>query len=204
MDIIIGCESSGIVRDAFIAKGHNAISCDLLPTESPGPHIEGDIWGILNRKWDLGIFFTPCTYSCNSGIRWLTNKDGTINSERWGKMEYYAGMLRAALMSNIDEVACENPVPHRHAVKVIGRKYDHTFQPYQFGEDASKRTCLWLKSLPHLQPTSYFPPKIINGRKIWGNQTPSGQNKLGPGPERAKLRSRTYQGVAEAMADQWG
>jgi len=192
MKILIACEFSGIVRDAFAAKGYDVISCDLLPTERPGKHYQGDVMDIINNNFNLGLFFTPCTYSCNSGIRWMYNADGSINKERFKNMQYYAGMIRIALNSNIPLVGCENPIPHHFAIKEIGRKYDQIIQPWQFGHGEQKATCLWLKGLPRLQPTN-----IVEGReqRIW---------KMPPSKDRAKERSRTLAGIANAMADQWG
>ena len=160
MKILIACEFSGIVRDAFKAKGHDVMSCDLLPTERPGKHYQGDFMDIINDGFDLGMFFTPCTYSCNSGIRWMYNKDKSINKERFEKMEHYAGMIRIALNSKIPLVGCENPIPHRFAINVIGRKYDQIVQPWMFGHGEQKATCLWLKGLPKLRPTN-----IVTGRE---------------------------------------
>lgn len=192
MRVLIACEFSGIVRDAFIAKGHDAISCDLLPTERPGPHYQGDVFDIINDGFDLMIAHPPCTYLCNSGVCWL-HKD----KERWTLMEDGALFFKALLNANIPKIAIENPVMHKYAVEIIGRRQDQSIQPWQFGHDASKRTCLWLKNLPLLEPT-----KIITKDK-YANQTPSGRCKLGPSPDRWKLRSKTYQGIADAMAEQW-
>lgn len=192
MKVLIGCEYSGTVRDAFLANGHDAISCDLLPTDSPGPHYEGDVFDIINNGFDLAIFFTPCTYSCNSGVRWFYNPDGSINEERFEGCKKYATMIRTALLSKIEKVACENPIPHKHALFFIGRKYDQIIQPWQFGHGETKATCLWLKNLPKLKPEN-----IVEGRegKVW---------KMSPTPDRGKLRSKTYSGIADAMANQWG
>ena len=200
MNILIACEFSGRVRDAFRAKGHNAWSCDLLVSDKgPYHHIMGDVLhvlqGMLQNKWewDLLIAFPPCTYLCNSGVRWLKT-----DPERQAKLNYAAMFFRTLLECDVPKIAIENPIPHKYAVELIGRKYDQIIQPWQFGEDASKSTCLWLKDLPKLEPT-----KIIR-RKRYANQTPSGQNKLGPSVDRARLRSITYQGIADAMAEQWG
>ena len=184
MNVLIACEHSGRVREAFRAKGHDAWSCDLIPSDDNSKyHIQNDIINLLDpfEQWDMMIAFPPCTYLCNSGVRWL--KD---NSERRAKMHYAAMFFRNLL---------ECPVP-KIAIERIGRKYDQIIQPWQFGEDASKATCLWLKGLPKLDPT-----KIIR-RKRYANQTPTGQNKLGPSADRARLRGITYQGIADAMADQ--
>jgi len=195
--ILVACEYSGRVRDAFNNAGHDAISVDLLPTESPGPHHQGDIKEFLtqtNEKFDLMIAHPPCTYLANSGVSWLHRQEG-----REALMVEGAEFFRFFLeYDEIPHIAVENPVMHKYAVSIIGRKHDATIQPWQFGEDASKRTCLWLKNLPPLQPTD------IIKKERYANQTPGGQNKLGPSPDRWKLRSATYQGIADAMATQWG
>jgi len=196
MKILIGHERSGKVRDAFIKKGHNAMSCDLLPSDSPGPHYQGDILDILDDGWDVGIFFPDCTYLCSSGLHW--NKR---IPEREYKTEAALQHVRLLLNANIEKISLENPIG---CISTQIRKPDQIIQPYNFGEDASKRTCLWLKNLPLLIPTKYIKPRIINGKKRWGNQTDSGQNKLGPSKDRAYIRSITYQGIADAMAEQWG
>lgn len=188
MKIGILCEFSGIVRDAFIKKGHDAILCDLLPSNFDGPHIQGDC-----LEQDLLICHPPCTYLCNSGVHWLNRKEG-----RWDMMRKAALFFKALLELPVDHICVENPVMHKYALEIIGRNYDQTIQPWQFGEDASKRTCLWLKGLPKLIPTN-----IIKKDK-YSNQTPSGQNNLGPSKDRWKLRSKTYTGIANAMVNQWG
>ena len=193
MRVLIGCEFSGIVCEAFRKKGHDAWSCDLLNTEgNPNYHIKDDVLNHLDKNWDLGIFHPPCPRLCNSGVSWL-HKD----PNRWKLMNDDAEFFLKLLNSPIDKICVENPVPHKYAVAKIG-KYTQTIQPWQFGEDASKRTCFWLKNLPNLEPTN------IIKKKIYANQTPSGQNKLGPSPNRWRERSRTYQGIADAMAEQWG
>ena len=206
MNILVACEFSGKVRDAFIKKGHEAWSCDLLEAEGEykGNHYQGNILDILacqsaNQKWDMLIAHPPCTYLANSGVRWLHD-----NPERFKHMENGAKFFRHLLESDIPQIAVENPVIHKYARAIIGRGHDQIIQPYEFGHNASKQTCLWLRGLLQLKPTNYYPPRIVNGKKRWGNQTDSGQNKLTPSPIRGKLRSITYSGVAEAMADQWG
>lgn len=188
---IIIAEESGVVREEFKKLGHDVISCDLLPTAIPGKHYQGDFMDIISDGFDFAIAFTPCTYSSNSGVRWLKNKDGSINIHRYQKMIHYASMIKLIEMSGIKLTACENPIPHKYALEYIGRKYDQIIQPYQFGHGEQKATCLWLKGFPKLEPT-----KIVEGReqKIW---------KMSPGPERSKLRSKTYPGIAKAMAEQW-
>lgn len=197
MNILIACEFSGTVRDSFIKKGHSVLSCDLLPTEKKGPHYQGDIENVLYQDWDLIIAHPPCTYFANSGVSWL-HKDPA----RWIRLDEAAEFFKKFLDHPCEKIAVENPVPHKYAVERINdRKYTQTIQPWQFGHPESKRTCLWLKGLPELQPTNIL-EKPANGK--WDNQTPSGQNKLGPSEDRAKIRSLTYQGIADAMAEQWG
>ena len=184
MRVLIACEFSGIVRDAFLAKGHDAISCDLLPTESPGPHIQGDVTPHLSKSWDLVIAHPPCTFLCLSGVRWLYSQPG-----RWAKMEEAAQFFTLCLNANSPLIAVENPVMHSLAKL---RKPNFTIQPWQFGHGEIKRTCFWTKNLPRLEPT-----KIVSGRE-------PRLHKLGPSKDRAKLRSITYKGIAQAMAEQWG
>ncbi len=187
MKVLIACEFSGIVREAFLAKGHDAWSCDLLSTEIPGNHIIGDVLAVLDKGWDMMIAHPPCTYLANSGVRWLYEQ-----SKRWIDLIDGAVFFRRLLTANISQIGIENPIPHKYAVEIIGEKYDQLIQPYQFGHGETKATCLWLKNLPNLQPT-----KLVNGReqKMW---------KLPPTDDRWKLRSKTYQGIADAMAEQWG
>lgn len=196
MKILIACEFSGTVRDAFIRRGHQAMSCDLLPTEAPGPHYQGDIMDIINNEWDMMIAHPPCTYLCSSGLHWNKRRP-----ERAQMTEDALRFVQALLDAPIPRIALENPIG---AISTRIRKPDQTIQPYHYGHDASKATCLWLKNLPLLTPTQMIEPRIINGKPRWGNQTDSGQNKLPPSADRWKLRSETYQGIAEAMANQWG
>jgi hypothetical protein len=196
MRVLIACEYSGIVRDAFAAKGHDALSCDLLPTEKPGKHYQGDIIDVLNDGWDLMIAHPPCTFLCSSGLHWNKKRP-----ERAQMTLDALSFVRLLLDAPIPKIALENPIG---AISTKIRKPDQTIQPYQFGHDASKATCLWLKNLPPLRPTQYVEPRIIDGKPRWGNQTDSGQNKLPPSKDRWKIRSETYQGIAEAMANQWG
>lgn len=196
MRVLVACEFSGVVRDAFLRRGHDAVSCDLLPTESPGPHIVGDVLAVLGGGYDLMIAHPPCTYLCSSGLHW--------NGRVAGRAERTAAALdfvRALLDAPIPRIAIENPVG------CIGsriRPADQTIQPWQFGHDASKRTCIWLKNLPNLVPTRTVAGRIVNGKHRWANQTDSGQNRVAPSADRWKQRSVTYAGIAEAMADQWG
>ena len=194
--VLVACEYSGAVRDAFIAKGHEAWSCDLLPTDAPGPHIQGDVLPVLAQGWELMIAHPPCTYLSVSGMHWTTRglRDPQLTQDA-------LDFVRALLAAPIPRIALENPVS---VISSRIRKPDQIVQPWMFGHDASKKTCLWLKNLPPLQPTSVVEPRIVNGKPRWGNQTGSGQNKLPPSADRWKLRSVTYAGIASAMADQWG
>ena len=192
----MACEYSGIVRDAFIAAGHDAMSCDLLPTDKPGPHYQGDVFDVIRDGWDMMIAHPPCTYLCSSGLHWNKRRP-----ERAEQTEAALAFVQALLDAPIERIALENPIG---CISTRIRKPDQTIQPWQFGHDASKATCLWLKNLAPLMPTQTVAPRIIEGRKRWGNQTDSGQNKLPPSADRWKIRSATYQGIADAMAAQWG
>lgn len=193
--ILIACECSGRVRNAFSVRGHDAWSCDLKPSETPGNHIQDDVRNHLDKGWDLIIAHPDCTYLCSSGLHWNGRRPG-----RQGRTE--EAILFAMMFEKFSpKVAVENPIG---CLSSRWRKPDQIIQPYQFGDDASKSTCLWLKGLPLLKPTIFIEPRIVNGKKRWANQCDSGQNKLGPSPERAAERARTYQGIAEAMAEQWG
>ena len=190
MKVLIACEYSGAVRDAFIAQGHDAISCDILPTDAPGPHYQGDVRDILGDGFDLMVAHPPCTHLAVSGARWFKDKQ----TEQAEALDF----VRLLLAAPIDKIALENPIS---IISSRIRKPNQIIQPWQFGSPESKSTCLWLKNLPNLIPTDIL-PLPASGR--WNNQTPSGQNKLGPSPDRWKERSKTYQGLAEAMAQQWG
>lgn len=183
MRVGILCEFSGVVRDAFIARGHDAISCDLLPTESPGPHIQGDCLAHDWSGFDLLVCHPPCTYLCNSGVRWLSRP------MRRAHMEMGRGLFMAMLALPCERIAVENPIPHKHAALPT---YTQVIQPWQFGDPESKATCLWLKGIPMLAPTNVV---VATGRSV---------HRCPPGPERAAFRSRTFPGIAKAMADQWG
>ena len=187
MKVLVACEFSGIVRDAFAARGHDAWSCDLLPTERPGQHYQGDVFDIIEDGWELMIAHPPCTYLANSGVRWLHEKPG-----RWILMNDGANFFFELLHAPIKRICIENPIPHKYAVEVIGRKYTQTIQPWQFGHGETKRTCLWLRRLPPLVPTD-----IVDGREPRVHHMP-------PGPDQWKNRSRFYPGIAAAMAEQWG
>jgi hypothetical protein len=193
MKVLVACEFSGTVRDAFIKQGHDAMSCDLLPTDSPGPHYQGDVFDIIDNGWDLMIAHPPCTYLAVSGLHW--NKRIPGRSE---KTEEALVFVQALLDADIEKIALENPIS---CISSRIRKPDQIINPWQFGHPESKKTCLWLKSLPLLQHTCVL-EKPASGR--WDNQTPSGNNKLGPSSDRWKKRSLTYFGIAQAMAEQWG
>lgn len=181
MRVLVACEYSGRVRDAFLARGHAAMSADLLPTEVPGPHYEGDVFDIIDRDWDLMIAHPPCTHLAVSGARWFKNKV----VEQAEALEF----VRLLLEAPIPRIALENPVS---IISSQIRKPDQVIQPWQFGHGETKATCLWLKGLPKLQPTN-----IVEGREARVHLMP-------PGPDRWKERSRTFVGIAEAMAEQWG
>lgn len=192
MKILVGCECSGVVRRAFRAAGHDAWSCDLEPADDGSPfHFQDDVEIILKLvPWDLAILHPPCTYLASSGLHW----NGRIPG-RAKLTEESVEFVKRLMGSKVERIALENPIG---CLSTRLRKPDQIIQPWMFGDDASKATCLWLKNLPKLQPT-----KIIE-KERYANQTPSGQNKLGPSPERAKLRAQTYPGIAAAMAAQWG
>jgi len=181
MKILIACEFSGIVRDAFKKRGHDAWSCDLLPTERPGQHIQGDVLEILNDGWDMMIAHPPCTHLAVSGARWFKDKI----QEQIEALEFVHKLLNAP----IDKICLENPVS---IISTRIRKPDQIIQPWQFGHGETKATCLWLKNLQSLVPTN-----IVSGRLNRIHREP-------PSKDRWKNRSRTYPGIARAMAEQWG
>jgi len=189
MKILIACEFSGTVRDSFHQKGHNVISCDLLPCAKPGNHYQGNITDILYEKWDMILAFPPCTHLCVSGARYFKEKI------KDGRQQQGIDFFNLFVNHPCDKIAIENPVG---IMSTLYRKPDQIIQPFHFGHDASKKTCLWLKNIPPLFSTD------IIVKKRYANQTPGGHNKLGPHPDRAKNRSITYSGIAEAMANQWG
>ena len=190
MRVLVACEFSGTVRDAFRNRGHDTWSCDLLCDDRNSDyHMQGDVMPItrLQDRWELMIAFPPCQFICNSGVRWLhTDKD------RWGKLDKAAAFFRGLLDAPIPRIAIENSIPHRYAIERIGKKYSQIIHPWQHGHGESKATCLWLENLPELTPT-----KIVEGRvgRI---------HRMAPSPERSKKRSITYAGIATAMASQWG
>ena len=195
LNIIVACEYSGEVRDAMIARGHNAVSCDLLPTESIGPHFQIDALELIAHpeladvdQWDMLVAFPPCTDICVSGARYFKQKREDGRQQK--AIDFFMAMANA----DIPMICIENPVG---IMSSVYRKPSQYIQPYLFGHDASKRTCLWLKGLPPLEPTD------IIKKERYANQTASGQNNLAPSPDRAKIRAKTYSGIAAAMADQW-
>ena len=194
MKVLIACEFSGIVRDAFIEAGHNAVSCDLLPTESDGPHIEGDVLEYLHKGWDLMIAHPPCTHLAVSGARWFKDKQ----EEQKEALEF----VRLLLNAPIDKIALENPVG---IISTKIRKPDQIIQPYEYGHTTSKRTCLWLKNLPKLEPTNIVEPKLIRYKKKdgTGHTTFSADYGVGFKTKHGKRRSAFFNGIAKAMAEQW-
>lgn len=197
MRVLVACEYSGAVRDAFIRAGHYAASCDLLPSESPlGDHYQCDVREILDHGWDLMVAHPPCTFLCSSGLHW--NKRRPERAQQTAEALEFVRML---LDAPIERIALENPIG---CISTQIRKPTQTIQPWQFGHDASKATCLWLKNLAPLTPTKLIEPRMVGDRKRWANQTDSGQNRLPPSADRWKIRSETYQGIADAMANQWG
>jgi len=181
MRVLIACEYSGTVRDAFRRLGHDAMSCDLLPTDVDGPHYQGDVFDIINDGWDLMIAHPPCTHLAVSGARWFKDKQ----QEQAEALEF----VRRLLDAPIERICLENPVS---IISSRIRKPDQCIQPWMFGHGETKKTCLWLKNLDKLVPTD-----VVDGRdqRIW---------KLPPTADRWKIRSKTYQGIADAMANQWG
>ncbi|MDE2105559.1 MAG: hypothetical protein KGL39_50500 [Patescibacteria group bacterium] len=204
MRVLIGCELSGVVRRAFRARGHDAWSCDIYPCDDGDDHhYQADVMTVLDFGWDLAIFHPPCTYMSVSGLHW--NKNNPVRARKTDEAVEFA---RRLLDAPIERIALENPIS---CLSTRIRKPDQIIQPWMFGDDASKATCLWLKNLPLLvhNPECYYPPRLVQTRdggclRRWSNQTDSGQNRLGPSPTRAKERSQTYQGIANAFADQWG
>ena len=187
MRVLVACEFSGIVRDAFTARGHDAMSCDILPTESLGNHYQGDVFDIIDDGWELMIARPPCTYLTNSGVRRLHS-----DPKRWPKLFDAAYFFKALLEADIPKKAIENPIMHKYAKRLIGRDQAQVIQPWMFGHGETKATCLWIDGLPKLEPTN-----IVDGRE-------SRIHSLPPSEDRSKLRSITYRGIAQAMAEQWG
>lgn len=200
MRVLVACEFSGIVRDAFIARGHEALSCDLLPTERPGPHYQGDVRDVLGDGWDLMVAHPPCTYLTNAGVRWLLGDYGhkmaptsLVGEERWTAMRDGATLFRDLLAAPIPRIAVENPIMHKHAIAEIGRRQDQVVQPWMFGDPVQKAVALWLVGLPPLLATG--PICEVRHQLV---------HKMAPSADRAKKRSVFFPGIAAAMADQWG
>jgi hypothetical protein len=195
MKILIACEFSGTVRDAFIKAGHDAVSCDIEPTDSPGPHYQGDMFDIINDGWDMMIAFPPCTHLAVSGAKHFAKKRAD------GRQQQGIDFFLKVVNADIPKIAVENPVG---IMSSIYRKPDQIIQPWQFGHEVSKKTCFWLKNMPLLTPTNI----VSDGEYI---TFPSGKrmhkwyaDKAFGGIERQKVRNKTFQGIADAMADQWG
>lgn len=193
MRVLIACEYSGRVRDAFIANGHDAMSCDLLPSDAPGPHYEGDVFDIINDKWDLMVAHPPCTDLAVSGAKHFEAKRADGRQQR--SIDFFMRLANA----DIPRIAIENPVC---IMSTEWRKPDQIIQPWMFGHEATKTTCLWLKGLPHLVPTNVVGKGDRHVTKS-GKSLPTWYN-LPPSPDRWKIRSATFQGIADAMGAQWG
>jgi hypothetical protein len=198
MKVLVACEESGKVRDAFARRGHDAWSCDILPSRLHGQHIQDDVFKHLDEKWDMMIFFWPCTNMLLSGVRWLTTvpnkpKAGILyGAERMAALKSDAESFRRLLHAPIPKICGENPTMTGQAQKIIGTPWKQKIQPWQFGHGETKATFLWLKNLPPLVPTN-----IVPGRE-------ARIHKMSPGANRSRDRSETYQGIADAMASQWG
>ena len=196
MKILVACEYSGRVRDAFIAMGHDAMSCDLLPTDAAGPHYQGDVFDLDLTQFDMMIAHPPCTYLTNAGVTWLHR-----DKERWAMLDDGAAFFKRLLEAPIPRICIENPIMHKYAKERIGGvKQSQVIQPWMFGHMEQKATCLWLKGLPLLQPTSNVKEEMM---KLPDNERQR-LHYLPPSADRWKLRSTTYQGIANAMAEQWG
>ena len=198
--ILIACETSGRVRDEFLARGHDAVSCDILPTDRPGPHYQGDVFDVIGDGWDVLIGFPPCTYVCGSGWHWNRRVVG-----RHALSLHAIDFFERLWYCDIKRVALENP---SGVLSTYVEKPSQYIHPPQFGDDASKLTCLWLRELPKLRPTGWAEPRqggdLFDDRPMrWSNQTDSGQNRLGPSDDRWKQRSETFPGIAAAMGQQW-
>jgi hypothetical protein len=186
MNILVACAFTGVMRDALRRRRHYAVSCDLLPCETQGEHIQGDVRRQLAGGWDMMIAFPPCTYLCKSGVMWLYQRP-----DRWENMCQAGEFFRTLLDAPIEKIAIENPIPHRYALAAIGRKYDEIVEPWWFGDGETKATCFWLKNLPPLLATFISPGRVHR------------LAMLGESKGRASERSRTYLAMAEAMAEQW-
>lgn len=196
MRVLVACEYSGRVRDAFIAMGHDAMSCDLLPTEAGGPHYQGNVFDLDLTQFDLMVAHPPCTYLANSGVSWL-HKDPS----RWAMLDDGAAFFKALLNAPVARIAVENPIMHKYAKDRIGGvRQSQVVQPWMFGHMEQKATCLWLKGLPLLKETNNVKAEMLR----LPDRERQRLHYLYPGADRWKERSRTYEGIAAAMADQWG
>lgn len=195
MKILVACEYSGRVRDAFTALGHDAMSCDILPSDAPGNHYTGDVMDILHDGWDMMVAFPPCTYLAHSGTRWLDTQP-----ERWKHMIDGAVFFRTLLNANIPRVAVENPTMNGWAYKIVGEKATQRIHPYQFGTMEQKGTGLWLRNLPPLVETDNVKSEMLKLPLKERTRV----HYSAPGPDRWKERSTTDLNIAKAMADQWG
>lgn len=194
MKVLVACEFSGVVRRAFRDRGHDAYSCDLLDSEDNSPHhFKADVCDVISGWWDLMIAHPPCTHLAVSGAQHFKHK----LPQQAEALEFVQMLMNAP----IERIAVENPIS---IISSRIRKPDQIVQPYQYGHDHSKKTCLWLKNLPTLTPTRYVAPRMVGHLPRWSNQTDAGGHKLSPSPDRWKIRSRTFEGIAAAMADQWG
>lgn len=203
---LIACEESGTVRDAFLRAGIDAVSCDLKPTRSPGPHFQRDVREVLYREDWAGIIAHPdCTYATNAGVRWLFDKGPSTETvlkgvDRWLALWNSAEFFRLFLDHPCQRVCIENPVPHKYAARLIGQKFTQTIQPYEYGHLETKRTALWLKGLPLLQPTS----NVEAAMRLLPKRETHKVHYASPGADRAERRSVFFAGVGDAMAAQWG
>ncbi len=192
----MACEFSGTIRDAFRAAGHEAYSCDLLPTDSnPEYHFQCDVREVLDRDWNLIVAHPDCTYLTNSGVCHLHTDES-----RWAKLDAGAEFFKLFLNHPCPKICIENPIPHKYALERIGKKYTQIIHPYQYGHTERKSTCLWLKGLPPLKPTNDVKKEMLLLPKSQSQRL----HYLSPGPNRWKERSRTFKGFAQAMAEQWG
>ena len=208
MKILVACEYSGVVRNAFKAKGHDVTSCDILPADDGSKdHYQGDIKDILYDKWDMIIAHPPCTRLTNSGVCHLYNKDGSSNLAMWKDLDNGAAFFNTFLDHPCDKICIENPIPHKYAIERFtgNKKYTQIIQPWMFGHTETKATCLWLKGLPLLKPTN-----VVNKGAIWTAKSGKRMSQWYydssclPPKEREKMRNKTFQGIADAMANQWG
>jgi hypothetical protein len=196
LNVLVACEYSGVVRDAFLALGHYAMSCDILPSDAPGPHYQGDVRDVLDFPWDLMIAHPPCTYLTNSGVTWLHR-----DPARWSLLDEGAAFFKLLLDAPVPRVCVENPIMHKYAkARIGGVEQSQVIQPWMFGHTEQKATCFWLRGLPRLRPTKNVKAETL--------RLPARERQrlhyLPPSKDRWKLRSTTYAGVAQAMAAQWG